>query len=892
MGAGYWPNTKYSKGLLLKRIQTLGGLAVFDGSLPLGGNAQQPRRLAILAVLARSGDRGVNRDRLATLLWGEVEEERARRNLNQALYALRHELGAEDAILGTRELRLNPELIEVDLHGFETARASGAIEEAARLYGGPFLGDFHLPGVPAFAHWAEEERAGLEADYRGVLEAAAAAATARDDRAAAVLWWRRLAGLDPTDQRGAQGLMRALAAAGDVPGALRHAEIFHQLRRSELELPPDPAVEALAERIRRGEEAPTPAVKFASQSQTTRPEPSTVSAPAETPLAELGSGSELPTPDSRLPTRSSRLPTRSSRLPTPSSRLLLAALLAIALLLLWRGTHRSDAAGPPRLAVLPFENLGDSGDAYFAGGVTDEVRGKLAAIPGLEVVASLSSNDYRTGARPLPEVARELRVNYLLVGKIRWLRGPAGLSRVRVSPELIHLDPGAAPTTRWQQPIDAALTDVFAVQADIAGKVADALGVVLGDSTRRELTVKPTESLAAYDEFLKGEAASQGMKADQAGLRRAIGYYQRAVSLDSTFAQAWAQLSRARTSLYSNGIADRALADSARAAAERARTLRPNDPLVYLALGDFFSSVNPIDNERAAAEYEHGLRLAPDDVELLSAAATTGARLDQWEQNLRRLERALKLDPRSPTVARRVATMSVFLRHYDVADSAADRAIALAPTSPQMVLTKLLVTLGRGDLAGSRAVVRAAARRIDPATLFPFLATYQDLYWVLDDTAQRQVLAMPPSAFDDDRAVWGIVRAEIYAFRGDKRLTVAYADSARRVAEMQVRDAPDDPQRHVLFGLTLAYVGRKAEAEREGKRGVEMLPISRDGYGGPYNQLQLVRIYVLNDEPELALDQLEPLLRIPYYISPGWLRIDPAFDPLRKHPRFQRLLSP
>ena len=536
--------------MLLKRIQTLGGLAVFDGSLPLGGNAQQPRRLAILAVLARSGDRGVNRDRLATLLWGEVEEERARRNLNQALYALRHELGAEDAILGTRELRLNPELIEVDLHGFETARASGAIEEAARLYGGPFLGDFHLPGVPAFAHWAEEERAGLEADYRGVLEAAAAAATARDDRAAAVLWWRRLAALDPTDQRGAQGLMRALAAAGDVPGALRHAEIFHQLRRTELELPPDPAVEALAERIRRGEEAPTPAVKLASPGQTARTDPSTVPAPAETPSREPAT--------SRVPAPHSRLPTRSTRLLTPSSRLVFAALLAVALLLmLWRGTHRSAAAaGPPRLAVLPFENLGDSGDAYFAGGVTDEVRGKLAAIPGLEVVASLSSNEYGTGAKPLPEVARELRVNYLLVGKIRWLRGPAGLSRVRVSPELIRLDPGAAPTTRWQQPIDAALTDVFAVQADIAGKVADALGVVLGDSTRRELTVKPTESLAAYDEFLKGEAASQGMKADQAGLRRAINYYQRAVSLDSTFAQAWAQLSRARSSLYSNGIAD------------------------------------------------------------------------------------------------------------------------------------------------------------------------------------------------------------------------------------------------------------------------------------------------------------------------------------------------
>jgi DNA-binding SARP family transcriptional activator len=131
--------------LLVKRMQTLGGLAVFDGPRPLGGNAQQPRRLAVLAVLARSGDRGVNRDRLAALLWGDGDEERARRSLNQALYALRQELGAEDAILGTRDLRLNPELIEVDLQAFETARASGAIEEAARLYAGPFLGDFHLP---------------------------------------------------------------------------------------------------------------------------------------------------------------------------------------------------------------------------------------------------------------------------------------------------------------------------------------------------------------------------------------------------------------------------------------------------------------------------------------------------------------------------------------------------------------------------------------------------------------------------------------------------------------------------------------------------------------------------------------------------------------------------
>ena len=871
MGAGYWPNTKGGKELLLKRIQTLGGLAVFDGSLPLGGNAQQPRRLAILAVLARSGDRGVNRDRLATLLWGEVEEERARRNLNQALYALRHDLGAEDAILGTRELRLNPDLIEIDLQGFETARASGAIEEAARLYGGPFLGDFHLPGVPAFAHWAEQERAGLEADYRGVLEAAAAAATARDDRAAAVLWWRRLAALDPTDQRGAQGLMRALVAAGDAPGALRHAEIFHQLRFTELELPPDPAVEALAERIRRGEETPTPAVKLAPPVQTTAAEPGVGSPPAGTPIRETA-----------------KLPALSSQLPA----LLLTAILAIGLFLLWRGTHaHAPAAGPPRLAVLPFENLGDSGDAYFAGGVTDEVRGKLAAIPGLEVVASLSSNDYQANTRRLPEVARELGVTYLLVGKIRWLRGPAGSSRVRVSPELIRLAPGAAPVTRWQQPIDAALTDVFAVQADIASKVADALGLVLGDSTRRELTAKPTNNLAAYDEFLKGEAAAQDMKADQAGLRRAIEFYQHAVSLDSTFAQAWTQLSRARTSLYSNGIPDPALGNAARVAAERAQALRPSAPVVYLAAGDFYGAVNPVDNQRAVEEYSKGLQLAPDNVDLLAALASAETSLGKWDKAANRLARAARLDPRSLTVVRRLAVVHIFTRQYPAADSVADRAVALAPTSPAIVSLKVLTAVGRGDLDSARAIIRAAESEIEPAVLYPFFAAYQDMYWVFDDAQQRQVLAAPPSAFDGDRGSWGLVRAGLYQLRGDRRRMLVYADSARLALEQQLRAEPDDWQRHSILGLALAYLGRKADAIREGQRGMALMPISRDGYFGPYSQLQLVRIYLLTGEPDLALDQLEPLLRVPFYLSPGWLRIDPTFDPLRNNPRFQRLVS-
>jgi TolB-like protein len=794
-----------------------------------------------------------------------VEEERARRSLNQALYALRQELGSEDAILGTRDLRLNPELIEVDLAAFETARTSGAFEEAARLYGGPFLGDFHLPGAPGFARWAEGERDAIAADYRALLEAAAVAAGGRGDQGGAVLWWRRLAALDPADTRSAQGLMRALALAGDAPGALRHAEIVQQIRQQDLELPPDAEVAALVERIRRGEVAP-PRVEA----------PPTPAAPSgEPPMAP-------PLPTATTPRR----PIRGAR---PIALVVVGLLIA---LLVWSWARRgAEPAGPRRLAVLPFENLGDSADAYFAGGVTDEIRGKLAAMPGLEVVASMSSNDYRGNIRELPAVARELGVDYLLVGKIRWQREDAGSSRVRVNPELIRFAPGAPPTTRWQQPIDAALTDVFSVQADIAGKVADALGLVLGDSARRELTVKPTESLAAYDEYLKGEAAAQAMKADQAGLRRAIGFFERAVSLDSTFAQAWSQLARARTSLYSNGVPDQALADSARTALERARALGPDDPLVYLAAGDFYSSVNPIQNDRALAEYERGLRLAPDDVELLSSAATTAARLQQWDGILPRLERALRLDPRSATVARRVATTRLFLRQHAAADSAVDLAIALAPTNPQMVLVKVLVALARGDLPGARGVVRTAAGRIDATTLFAFLATYQDLYWVLDEAQQRWVLELPAGAFDDDRGVWGVVRSEIYHLRGDLRRAAAYADTARVTLEAQSRAAPDDAQRHALLGVAYAYLGRKEEAIREGRRGVELLPIERDAFLGPYVQLQLVRIYLLTGEPDQALDQLEPLLHIPFYLSPGWLRIDPAFEPVRTHSRFERLFA-
>src|SRR5436309_12629713 len=173
--------------------------------------------------------------------------------------------------------------------------------------------------------------------------------------------------------------------------------------------------------------------------------------------------------------------------------------------------------------------------------MTDEVRGKLSHVSGLAVIARASSNEYRQTTKAPQQIARELGADYLLTATVRWDKAADGPSQVRVSPELIRVTPGAAPTTKWQQGFDAALTDVFQVQADIAAQVAQALNVALGDSAEQQLATRLTQSLPAYDAFLRGEAATQGLTTlDPTHLRQAIAAYEQAVALDSTFSKAWA----------------------------------------------------------------------------------------------------------------------------------------------------------------------------------------------------------------------------------------------------------------------------------------------------------------------------------------------------------------
>jgi serine/threonine-protein kinase len=306
-------------------------------------------------------------------------------------------------------------------------------------------------------------------------------------------------------------------------------------------------------------------------------------------------------------------------------------------------------------------------------------------------------------------------------------------------------------------------------------------------------------------------------------------------------------------------------------------------------MGDFYSFVR-VDKRQARTAYEAGLKLAPSNVDLLVGAALAEQSLD-WEASLQYLTRAATLDPRSANTARRTGLTLLWLRRYPEAQVTLDRGLALAPTNLGIIENRAQVALAQGDLPGAQGVVRAALTTVDPTALLVFFGNYWDLYWVLDDAQQQQLLTLPPSAFDDDRGTWGIVRAQTYWLRKNMAKAKVYADSAQLAYAEQLRATPDDGQRHVLRGLALAYLGRKAEAIQEGERGLALGPVSQDAFSGAYNQHQLVRIYLLVGEPEKALDRLGPLLKIPYYLSPGWLKIDPTFAPLRGNPRFQRLIA-
>ena len=567
------------------------------------------------------------------------------------------------------------------------------------------------------------------------------------------------------------------------------------------------------------------------------------------------------------------------------------AALALALGSLWLARRGNGERVTParnsvsqRLAVLPFENLGAPEDAYFADGMTDEVRSKLAGLSGLAVIASGSASQYKATTKPPDQIAKELGVGFLLVAKVRWQKsGPT--SRIRVTPELVDVGGGGAPTTRWQEAFEAELSDVFRVQGEIATRVAQSLKVALSESERGRLKASPTSNLAAYDAYLKGqEIEKEGF--NPAAQRRAAAQYEQAVALDPGFALAWARLSVSYSGVYSNGVPSMQDAEAARKSAERALELAPGMPDGHVALGDYYEWVKE-DHERALEAYARGMRVAPDNALLLQASAIAERNLGRWDEALAQLRRARELDPRSWEGEGWLGTILLSLRRTAEAREAFDRALVLAPANLNLIHLKAATFLQQGELAAARRVVATAPKEVEPAALVALVGTSRD--WVLDDAQRDVLLRLKPGAFDGDRAIWALVLAQAWARRGEQARVREYAQEARREFGAQLEEQPQDWQRHVFLGLALAYLGLKAEAVREGERAATLMPIAKDSLAGPSVQHRRVQIHLLLGERDKALDLLEPLLKVPYFLSPGWLRIDPDFDTLRGNPRFEKL---
>jgi serine/threonine-protein kinase len=540
-----------------------------------------------------------------------------------------------------------------------------------------------------------------------------------------------------------------------------------------------------------------------------------------------------------------------------------------------------------RVVVLPFENQGNAGDTFFADGMADEVRGKLAAVPGLEVIARVSSSQYARTTKSPRQIGEELRVNYILTGTVRWEGRPGGTSRVRVSPELVEAGSGV---TRWHQSFDTTLTDVFAVQADIAGKVADALNVTVGDAARQRLVAKLTNSPEAYTRFLRGRELRAGDNAPDT-VRAAIAEFDRAVALDPAFAAAWTELALAHIFAFRNGGMLPADLNAAARAVAAAVRLAPEAPDTHLASGRY-QDVGLGNQSSALAEYRAGLAVAPNQSDLLRNTASLEMRLGMLDEGVARLEQLARLDPRSADGAMALGDGYARLWRYADAGAALDRARALRPASLPIGYMRARLAAARGDLAGIQQEVRAMEASAGPRRVMGYLALRENILFALDDRQQKLLLSLTPADLDGGKADWALAVAETSWLRRDMRQARSYGEVAA-AAYSQVLEgwaqAGEREQVMMLRAYGLAYAGRTAEAIAEAG---PALALERQlGLGNAYLPFIFARIYVLANKPDEAIDQLQEALRRRDFFSREWLRIDSTFAALRGNPRFQRLVS-
>lgn len=856
------------------RFRMLGTLDLRDpAGRELRSILRRPKLLALLAYLTIARPRGFyRRDSLVALLWPELDHAHARNALRQAVHSLREALG-QDAMQGRgeEELGIDEERLWCDVRDLETALDAGAAERALELYRGELLSGLHVSGVPEFERWLDEEREHLRRGMCVALERLATEAAAAGEHRSAAERWRRLSVLDPLNSRIILRLMDALATSGDRAAALQVARVHEGLLREELDAGPEAAVADLAERLR---------VESNGRA----------AAPRAAPVPAIPERVTVPDESARAPV---------ARRASAAKQLAAMLALAVGSLVAGRWLVFGGEFGAPsaqdirtakRLVVLPFTNLGSADDAYFTDGITEELTARLAVVDRLRVIGSTSANTYRNTNKALPEIGKELGVQYVLEGSVRWQRSAQGPPRVRVTPQLVSTADG---THLWAEVYDEPLDEIFRVQSDIAQKVVHALNVTLLEQQRRTVAAAPTTNLEAYDYYLRGNAyVRQGT--EERPMRAAVQMYEKAVEVDPTFAVGYARLSRAHSRMYwmYYDHSEERLA-KAKMAADKAFKLGPGLSEAHQSLGAYYL-LGHLDYDRALREFA-AADVSRNDLGLPTPMALLLQRQGKFREALAEYEKAFQLDPASSQRANLYAQNYDLLRDFPRAEVLYNRAIALAPDRTWPYFWKVGLHLRwDGSTLRAREVLdkaRSAGVADDPILLFArvlveiFDHRYEDALGLLSSRA--------PEVIEDQFRF--IPRAQLYAqiyglmLRRD--LEQVYYDSARTFVSRKVQEWPEDPRLRSALGIAYAGLGRKQEAIREGQKAVELLPISKEAWRGYYRALDLARIHTMVGDHGAAIDQLEYLLSIPGHVTVAWLRIDPTWDPLRGHPRFRRLVD-
>ena len=540
------------------------------------------------------------------------------------------------------------------------------------------------------------------------------------------------------------------------------------------------------------------------------------------------------------------------------------------------------------IAVLPFQNLSDEKEnAYFADGMQDDILTNLSKIGDLKVISRVSVMSYRgDGARNAREIGKALGVGTLLEGSVRRIG-----NRVRVNVQLIDAN---SDEHIWAEDYDRDLTDVFAIQTDLAQKIASSLQAKLSPNEKEQLDRQPTKDPNAYLLFIQAHDYANRPDHLRDDSIKAEELFEQAIKLDPKFAAAFAGLSMVESWIYHSFEPTQARREKARLNADESLRLEPNLPEGHLALG-FSYYYGDRDYERALAEFEIAKRDLPNEAQAYMAIGAIQRRQGKWTESTANLEKAVALDPKNASMLVNLAWNYMAVRNFEAADKTVDRAIAVAPKSFAVTALKAyLAAAWKGDLSVIEKQSAPIPEDVDPSGLVTF-----ERYWVL--TLQRkfpEALAVVQKfpretliTYTTAPAPKAFLEGNIHFLEGDKPRSQAEFEKARVISEQLLRDAPEDPARHAQHGFILAALGRKQEAIAEGKRAVALLPESQDAFDGPRGTAALAQIYAWTGESDEAFRLLDHLLSVPNGLAVPMLKLDPAWDPLRKDPRFQALIE-